>query len=397
MNVSWLHQLRGVVTIRITGAGIEELVNAAAADGLQLLAVRRTSREETVCRVVLPDFWRLRPYLRRTGCKMRVVKREGTPFLLARLERRKFFVAGIALFIVGMYLLSSLVWRVEVKGNDKLADDLILQAAKQEGIYPFQWSFKLRGADELSKRLTAKLPGTAWVGVSQQGTKITIEVVESTIPEPKELLSPRHLVANADAVVTYVWAETGRPVVKKNTRVKKGDILISGTLGDEDSMQTVVAKGEVKGLVWHEYNIVSPMTRKVKVYTGERKIQWYAVAGGRALQVSGFGKAPFSKYEAVRREEQAAWRGLELPFGRMQQTLLEVRYEERKVEEAEAAAEGILQAKADLLSRAGTDSVVRAEKILHQKTENGKVYMKVLFEVEQSIVTEMPLVELQGE
>jgi len=397
MKMSWLHQLRGVVTIRITGRGIEELVNAAAADGLQLLGLRRTSREETVCRVLLRDYWRLRPYLRRTGCRMRIVAKEGAPFFLARIERRKFFIAGMALFVVGMYLLSSLVWRVEVKGNENLPEEQILQAARQEGIHPFQWSFRLKGADELSKRLTAKLPGTAWVGVSRQGTKITIEVVESTIPKPKELLSPRHLVAKADAVVTHVWAETGRPVVKKNGRVKKGDILISGTLGDEDSMQTVVAKGEVKGLVWHEYDIVSPLTRKAKVYTGERQIEWFAVAGGRALQVSGFGKPPFAKYEAVRREERAAWRGIELPFGRLQQTLLEVRYDERKVSEEEAAAEGLLQARADILSRAGADSSVRAEKILHQKTENGKVYMKVLFEVEQSIVTEMPLVELQGE
>jgi len=385
------------VTIRITGKGIEELVNAAAADGLQLLAVRRTSREETVCRVLLRDFWRLRPYLRRTGCRMRIVAKEGAPFFLARIERRKFFVAGMVLFIVGIYVLSSLVWRVEVKGNENLPDEQILQAARQEGIHPFQWSFRLKGADELSKRLTVKLPGTAWVGVSRQGTTVTIEVVESTIPKPKELLSPRHLVAKEDAVVTHVWAENGRPVVKKNTRVKKGDILISGTLGDDDSMQTVVAKGEVKGLVWHEYDIVSPLTRKTKVYTGERQIEWFAVAGGRALQVSGFGKPPFAKYEAIRREERAAWRGIELPFGRLQQTLLEVRYEERKVSEEEAAAEGLLQARADILSRAGADSTVRAEKILHRKSENGKVYMKVLFEVEQSIVTEMPLVELQGE
>jgi similar to stage IV sporulation protein len=41
--------------------------------------------------------------------------------------------------------------------------------------------------------------------------------------------------------------------------------------------------------------------------------------------------------------------------------------------------------------------MIRSENILHEKTDNGKVYMKVLFEVEQSIVKEEPLVYMQGE
>ncbi|PZD93935.1 sporulation protein YqfD [Paenibacillus sambharensis] len=397
MRLSWLDKMRGVVSVRIQGNGLENLMNAAAADGLQLLSLRRTSLDEAVCGLRLRDLFRIRPYLRRTGCRLRITGRHGLPFMLAKLERRKFFVAGMLLFFVGMYLLSSLVWRVEVKGNDRLAADLVLRAAREEGIYPFQWSFRLQPFDEVSKRLATKLPGTAWVGVQKHGTKVTIELVETTAPDAKPLMSPRHLIASEDAVITHIMAETGRPVVRKNTRVKKGDVLISGLLGDEEKEETVVAEGTVKGLVWHEYNIVSPLTRTVKVYTGERKVQWFAVVGGRALQVSGFGKAPFGQYEKVRQEQQAAWRGISLPFGRMKQSIMETRLEKRPVTKEEARADGLLQARAEILTKAGEDAVIRDENLLHEKTENGKVYMKVLFEVEQSITTEMPLVHIQGE
>jgi len=48
-----------------------------------------------------------------------------------------------------------------------------------------------------------------------------------------------------------------------------------------------------------------------------------------------------------------------------------------------------------VLRKAGEGAVIRAENLLHEKIDGGKVYMKVLFEVEQDISTERLIV--QGE
>ncbi|MBW7473706.1 sporulation protein YqfD [Paenibacillus oenotherae] len=397
MNASWIQWVRGIVTIRVRGEGMEKLVNRALGAGIQLWSIRHTSGGELLCEVSVGDFFRLRPILKETGCRLHVNGREGLPFWLVKVQKRLFFAGGLALFFIGMYLLSSLVWTIEVKGNELLSEEQILQAAKQEGLYPLQWSFRLEGSEVLSKKLAQKLPGAAWIGVEKRGTKITIQVVESKNAKPKPLLNPRHLVASADAVITHILAESGRPVVKRNMKVRKGDVLISGIYGDEAHTKSVVAKGTVRGLVWHEYNIVSPLQRQLKVYTGDTETRWYAVVGGRALKVSGFGSPKFAAYETVRHMEKVTWRTNELPFGRIKETLLEVRMDNQPVSVEEARATGLLQARADLLAKAGALAEVRSENILHEKTDNGKVYMKVLFEVEQSIVAERPLVYMQGE
>lgn len=96
-------------------------------------------------------------------------------------------------------------------------------------------------------------------------------------------------------------------------------------------------------------------------------------------------------------EDKANFKSISLPFGRMKQTVMEVHTEELKLSADEAREGGILQAKANVMTKAGSDAVIRDEIVLHEKTENGKVYMKVLFEVEQSIVKEMPLVQMQGD
>jgi len=397
MNASWLQWVRGIVGIQVRGEKMETLVNRALEKKIHLWSISWTSKGELVCFVTVQDFFRLRPLLKETNCRLHVISRQGMPFWFERLEKRIFFGVGLALFFVGMYLLSSLVWSIEVKGNNLISEEQVLRAAQQEGVFPFQWSFRLSDTDVISKRLTQKLPGAAWVGVEKRGTKISIQVVETTKPAEKPLLSPRHLVASADAVVTDIMAETGRPVVKRNAKVKKGDVLISGILGDEANTQTVVAQGEVKGLVWHEYNIESPLKRKMKGYTGEMMTRWYIVIGGRALKVSGFGDIPYEQYEIERQLEEATWRTRSLPFGKMKETIREVQEGLTGVTAEEAKAAGLEQAKADILAKNGSGAKIHAENILHEKTENGKVYMKVLFEVEQSIVTERPLVHTQGE
>lgn len=132
------------------------------------------------------------------------------------------FAAGVLIFGVGLLLLCSMVWSVKVEGNTRIADEDILEAARKEGVYPFQWIWRMKESDELSRELTSLVPGLTWAGFHRTGTSITIQVVEADRPENKPLLSQRHLVSRTDAVVTEIYAEQGRPVVTRNTRVKKG-------------------------------------------------------------------------------------------------------------------------------------------------------------------------------
>lgn len=393
-GVLWL---KGTVVVETRGGKPEELVNKAMAGGLGLSAIRWTSKGKMQFEVSVGDFFRLRPYLKETSCRVHVTERRGLPFWLVKAEKRIWFSVGIVLFFAIIFMLSSLVWNVEVEGNVKLTDEQVLQAAKQEGLYPMQWSFRLQNADVISKKLVHSLPGTTWVGVEKKGTKVRIQVVEMTLPETPSLQNPRHLVASADGVVTQIIAETGKAVVKKNTRVKKGQTLISGLIGSETNSKAVVAKGTVRGLVWYEFKVEAPLVQQVKVYTGEKKSKWYAVLGSRALQVSGFGKDGFGNSETITHEERISWRNWTLPIGRMKETVMETELQERTLTEEEAKSVGLLQAKADVIEKAGRDAVIVDEIVLHEEADNGKVYMKVLFEVDQSLVTELPLVQMQGD
>lgn len=386
-----LSTLRGFVTLHVTGPQVETFINAVTEAGIIIWEVKPAGNGASL-NLLLDDFFVLRPLLRKTGCRMHVTARNGLPFRVARLWRRKLFAAGMLLFGVVLLLFCSMVWTIRVEGNERIASDDILAAARQEGVYPYQWIWRMDDPDKLSKKLISRVPGISWVGVERTGTSITIQVVEADQPESRPLLSQRHLISRTDAVITEIYAEQGRPVVGIHSRVKKGQILISGALGDEENTQYVVAKGEVKGLVWHEYNIEVPLKTTSSSYTGERKDSTYLVIGDWAVQLWGYGKSGFEKSRTLTEHNLLSWRSLQLPLGVMTEKELEVKYTSAAKTEEEARAEGIARAKNDILAQYGTDSVIKSQKILHEKKDNGKVYMKVLFEVEERITEELPIV-----
>ncbi|MNS74678.1 putative stage IV sporulation protein YqfD [compost metagenome] len=218
-------------------------------------------------------------------------------------------------------------------------------------------------------------------------------MVEAAQPKNTELLSPRSLVSKTDAVVTHIFAERGQPEVSKNDRVRKGSILIAGIQGE----QAVVAKGEIRGLVWHEYTIEAPLVLKQKVYTGEKKEKGYLYFGSTAIQIWGYGKVGYEQSQTLTQMDPLTWRHWKLPIGWMSEDVMEVTELETKQSVEQTVIRGLERAKLDILAKNGADAQIVQQKILHEKTDNGKVYMKVLFEVEQNIAEELPIVHHQGE
>jgi len=392
----FIARLRGYVRLELRGRGGEAMINEMLAGGLSVWDIQPMQDERLRLCVPVGQFFKLKPLLKRTGCRVHVLERRGLPFFLDKLGKRKLFLAGGAGFLIGMYVLSSLVWQVSVEGNERIAQADVMRAAEQLGIHRFQWKFKLPETEELARGIQSALPQAAWVGVEVRGTHVHIKVVEATIPQKPELMNPRNLVASKNALVTEIMAEKGRPLVQPNAYVRKGDVLISGKIGDEENYQVVVAAGKVKGIVWYTSDIEVPLTQTFKTYTGESKERSYIVFGSRALQLTGYGKLSFEQHETLADRKTLSWRGYTLPIGWLHEKLMEVRQVEQPVELAQAKESGLEQARSRLLAAAGPESRIAGEKILHEKSENGKVYMKVHFEVEETISEEQPIV-VQGE
>jgi similar to stage IV sporulation protein len=138
-----------------------------------------------------------------------------------------------------------------------------------------------------------------------------------------------------------------------------------------------------------------PLTLSQSTYTGESARRFYLVFGNRAIQITGYRQKKFESFTKQSERKLIQWRNWSLPFGWIKESVLESQISKQNLSREEAIKAGMDRAQAKILREAGSNAQIIMRKILHERLENGKVYIEAHFEVEQSIVQEQPII--QGE
>ncbi|WP_131849433.1 sporulation protein YqfD [Baia soyae] len=401
LGVKMPNKVEGEVTIECRGADLTPFLNDVVQAGIVLNQIGWKGNELVQITILIPDFKRVISLLRQHGCKMKIVKKSGFPFLVAKAMRRKFFSIGAILFISFLYMLSSLVWKIDILGNDKIPTQLVQNLLQKEGVYPGQWKGKIPSQEELKQHLLAQLPQATWIGIQMEGTRVVVTVVEKKgidqATEPQKV-GPVNLVAKKDAFIVDLTVEKGNPLVKVNDTVQKDQVLVSGKYGDptmQEGGQIVGAKGTVMGEVWYESNIVVPLKMEYQKFTGNRVTKTVPMIGTWQIRNPFSKDHPYQTFEIVPKEsflQVGKWR---FPIGWIKEEYMETELEKRVLTPAQAVEAGMSQAKAEILNVVGKDGKIISQKILQQSIKNGRVYLKINFDVVENIAVSKPL--LQGE
>ncbi|MBX6377064.1 MAG: sporulation protein YqfD, partial [Clostridia bacterium] len=266
----------GHLVVRASGPGCERLINLAVARGIYFWNVRRDGDDVLAC-VGIAGFFRLRPLVRQTRCRLRVERRVGLPFLWALLRRRRLLVAGGAVLVATLLVLSSFVWVVEVRGLRTLSRQEVLAAAARLGLKPGVAKRSL-DLERIESQLPLELPRIGWVGVRVTGTRAVVEVVERAVLDPAFLpqRGGADVVARRDGLVTHVLVLMGQAEVREGDVVRRGQVLIRGLLApppdapraEEAVPRPVRARGIVLGRVWYNAYVEVSRVQVNRVRTG---------------------------------------------------------------------------------------------------------------------------------
>ncbi|HHW10074.1 MAG TPA: sporulation protein YqfD [Firmicutes bacterium] len=285
----------GYVIIKVKGRRLERFINAAAHAGVVLRHVERLTADMLVTRVSAAGFRRLRRLAGRQEWRMTILKRVGLPFFLHKLARRKALIAGGLLALAIIYVLSSMVWFVEVKGALTVPGERLLAVAAQHGLYPGAWK-RAFSSGEVERELLLTFDNLSWAYVETRGTLAVIHVAEKVFPDP-ELTLPGDIVALYDGMIVEIFVLRGIPVVAKGDTVRAGEVLISGLLPPQHPLHAEkIAKGEppylraegvVRALVWHEGRAEAALTERSEEPTGRRHRQIRLTVGSRDFFLGG--------------------------------------------------------------------------------------------------------------
>ncbi|WP_251555015.1 sporulation protein YqfD [Neobacillus muris] len=394
MKNQWIEFFFGIVTVKLTGKGTERFINVLIRNGYHIWHVKRHGTETITFRIRLSDAKEIRHFIRNSGLKLSFLQRKGLPFLSKRMLKNSGFIAGAAIFLVIIFLLSNVIWGIEIKGAKPETEYKIRKELDKMGVKIGKLQFTVKNVEGIQRQLTDNINDLTWVGVELNGTTYHLQVVEKNEPKKPEQLGPQNLIAKKKAVIVGHYIEEGQLMISKNDYVEQGQLLVSGQIGqDGQNPRMVAAKGEVWGETWYKSHVELPLTTKFKVFNGKEMVKHSIQFGKMELPVWGFGKPEYKEYETEINEHKLHFLKWELPISYVNKTIREREEFTRTYSEKEAEQMALEMAKKEIKSRLDEDASIKDEKILHKAVENGKVILDIHFKVIENIAVGHPISE----
>ncbi|GGE47162.1 sporulation protein YqfD [Pullulanibacillus camelliae] len=385
MRKNWNEAFFGHVSVIITGQLTETFINQAVREGIQIWDVKRLDEQRLVCSMMLQDIKRIKPILKKTSCKIHFNERYGFPFLIKRLMARSGIVIGIILCVAIVFILSNMVWHIEINGADAKVEEQIQKLLKKKHIHVGALEFLLPSLNTIETDLSSQLPKVTWVGVSKKGTTYRIDVVQKELPKKEKVTGPRDLIATKEATIHHVYVEKGQSVVSPDQVVQKGDLLVSGTIGKTEDPSFVSAKGEVIGETWYHATTTVPLKTDYETFTGATYTKHELSFFGWDVPIWGFQKQPFKYEKHERSTKNFRFLFWKLPIAYKKIDYRQYDHTNRQLSEAQALAIGKVDARDHLLRQLPEKSKVLQENVKSQQIVDGKLVLKIFFIVEEDI------------
>jgi similar to stage IV sporulation protein len=394
MKNQWIEFYSGIVTVKVTGKGIERLINSLTRDGIVIWQVKRNGTDSIIFKMKLTEVKELRKHRRNfPDCKVRFLQRRGAPFLMKRLFLNSGFLIGALGFILVIMVLSNMVWGIEIKGAKPATEHQIRKTLTEMGIKVGKLQFYMEDVETIQRNLTNQIEELTWVGVELRGTTFHFQVVEKNQPKKIEQYSPRDLVASKKAIIVKMFVEKGQEKVKLYDHVKPGQLLVSGAIGKEDSPLFVAAKGEILGETWYKTEVKLPLVSNFYVFNGQEEQKHAIKIGKLKIPIWGFGKLPFTEYEQEVHEKKLRFLKWDIPISYVMDTYREREKVQREYTKEEAVANAKKLAREDIKSHLSEEAIIKGEKVLHQTFKDGKVNLSIHFQVIENIAKVQPIIQ----
>ncbi len=289
--LQFIQYLKGYVCIRVWGYSPERFMNLCSNHDILLWNIENCGEYYTMC-ITVSGFRKLKGIVKKTGTKVAIQKRCGLPFFVPKMKRRKIFLIGLIGSLAFWMWMSTFIWAVDISGNYSISEDIFMDFLRENDIYVGMKRNKLN-IEELEKRIRQDFGIVTWTSAKIDGTRLEIQIRENEVEMSTEREGEEEkgetqeefgknpygsdLVAEEDGVIVSMVTRKGVPQVGVGTEVKKGDILVSGSVPvyNEDSTVKFYQYYDADADVFIRRQLRQreelPLHYEKKEYTGEEK------------------------------------------------------------------------------------------------------------------------------
>ncbi|MPM29619.1 hypothetical protein SDC9_76159 [bioreactor metagenome] len=389
---------RGSVTVTITGAFPERFLNLCAQRGVPFWSLAWLDPYTLRLRVLRRDSRKLDAIGERTLCTISLTERKGLPFFLHRFRERYALLAGLALSIAAVCLLSQFIMVIDVTGNENISTAAILTELDRQGVRPGVYgpSLNLR---ETSHEVLLCLPKLSFMAINLHGIRAEVIVREANLPpDIVDEKTPADIVSTATGIITRMEVLSGEPLVKEGSTVLAGEVLISGVMDIKEPAYSTVdmgvrlvhAQGRIYARTWHTLRAVIPLEAGVKLYSGEETARYSLTFFGKRFNFYSKDFISSNNYDKISKTKALTLPGgFTLPISFRKEIYRS--YELLPCPTDEAEAKALLENSLGKALRAtvGEGEILRTD--ITSEAANGLLTVTLLAECSEQIGREVPI------
>lgn len=295
--------------IRVEGYSPERFLNLCNVNKILLWGIE-TDGTAYEMYVSVRDYKRLRPFVKKTGTKIILLKKYGLPFFLHKFRKRKLFFAGMFFCAAAVYMLSLFIWNIHIEGNATQSTEELLAFLETLGVEHGKRKSAIV-CETIETKLRSEYPNILWVSAELKGTRILIQIRENT---DKDIVSqieekntePLSILSETAGIVESIIVRKGTPLVKAGDEVAAGQTLVEGyyavvnDAGEIVRYEGVSADADIFVLSVETYKDRFPSRYEKKIHTKRKRYGITLHIFDKAYDFTP--KLPFAQYDTVKKQ-----------------------------------------------------------------------------------------------
>ncbi len=223
--------LCGWLEAEVKSNNVNEFLNLCLKNYITVYDVEFTD-DGAIFSISVSDYKKLQK-IKEAPSKRRIIKKHGLRFFTHKYRKRAGFVLGTFFMVFMLIFLSGFVWDIDVAGNERLSDSLILETLEENGVYIGAHKSKIN-IRRIEDNVIDELYDLAWITINLDGSFAHIEVKERDVkPITEDKSKPSNLVASEGGQIVKMEIVKGKPIATVGSGIQKGELLVAGFYNDK--------------------------------------------------------------------------------------------------------------------------------------------------------------------
>lgn len=374
-----IYDLKNKIKLNIKGKNINRFIIRLHKNKIELLKCIHKNKEEIDIIIYEKDYEKLKQI--KTIYNVEKLNSYGIIKIKKKLNLNKYLILSIIIGIIILKTLTSIIFDIEIIYNDKETREFLKRELKNYGIKEKTFKKNYYQIEKIKEDLINKYKDKIeWLEIETKGTKYIVRVEMRIIKETKETLENRNIISKKDAIIKEIKAEHGQIVKEINSYVKKGDVIISGNIMDnEEIKESVPAKGNVFGEVWYEISVTYPFVyQETKELNNKQEIYVLKILN-KNIELTK------NKYKTKKIEEKNIISNNLLPIKLVKQKQTETENIEQVLTTDEAIKKAIDKGVEKIKSNLKEEEYIINYKVLNTNIKESELELNIFFSVYENI------------